>query len=64
MPKKSRKHPGDGQEASRSSIQTSTGTVIPGDLGKLSISEFKNLCRKLNFACKASREQRNRRRQK
>ena len=37
--------------------------MIPGDLGKLSISELKNLCRELNFAHKASREQRNRRRQ-
>ena len=50
MPKISRKRSRDGQEASRSSIQASTGTVIPGDLSELSISEFKNLCRELNFS--------------
>ena len=31
MPKISRKRPRDGQEASRSSTQASTGTVIPGE---------------------------------
>ena len=50
MPKISRKRTRDGQEASRSSTQASTGTVIPGDLSELSISEVKNLCRELNFS--------------
>ena len=55
MPKISRKRPRDGQEASRSSTQASTGTVIPGDLSKLSISELKNLCRELNFSSTGGR---------
>ena len=55
MPKISRKRTRDGQEASRSSTQASTGTVIPGDLSELSISELKNLCRELNFSSTGGR---------
>ena len=55
MPKISRKRPRDGQEASRSSTQASTGTVIPGDLSELSISELKTLCRELNFSSTGGR---------
>ena len=55
MPKISRKRPRDGQEASRSSIRASTGTVIPGDLSELSISELKNLYRERNFTCTGGR---------
>ena len=71
MPRITKKRPRDGQEASRSSIQASTGTVIPGDLSELSISELKNLCRELNFSSTGGRRvlakrlenERNRRRQ-
>ena len=55
MPKISRKRTRDGQGASRSSTQASTGTVIPGDLSELSISELKNLCRELNFSSTGGR---------
>ena len=55
MPKISRKRPRDGQEASRSSTQASTGRVIPGDLSDMSISELKNLCRELNFSSTGGR---------
>ena len=55
MPRISRKRPRDGQEASRSSIQASTSTVIPGDLSELSISGLKNLCRELNFSSTGGR---------
>ena len=55
MPRITIKRPRDGQEASRSSIQTSTDTIIPGDLSELSISELKNLCRELNFSSTGGR---------
>ena len=57
MPKTSRKRTRDGQDgkASWTSTQASTGTVIPGDLSELSISELKNLCRKLNFSSTGGR---------
>ena len=71
MPRIITKRQRDGQEASRSSIQASTGMVVPGDLSKLSISELKNLCSELNFSSTGGRRvlvkslenERNRRRQ-
>ena len=71
MPRITKKRPRDGQEASWSSIQASTGTVIPGNFSELSISELKNLCCELNFSSTGGRwvlvkrleNERNRRRQ-